>query len=133
MTEQSRVTVVNDDPAFLALVGEILTSDRFVATLVDGEGGDALEHIRDSNPDVLMIDLRLYTDGLHGWDITQAVRRDPELGQLPILICSGDHRAMEELGEEAATDTRVSLLRKPFALDDLIRAIEGLLDRGVPA
>ena len=133
MTEQPRVTVVNDNPEFLALVGEILTSDRFVTTLVDGDRGDALEHIRQSKPDVLMIDLRLGTERLHGWDIAQAARRDPELAQLPILVCSADHKAMEGLGEQVATDKQVALLRKPFALDDLTQAIEGLLDRGVPA
>lgn len=133
LTEQPRVTVINDNPEFLALVGEVLTSDHFVATLIDGDRGDALEHVRASNPDVLMIDLRLGTEGLHGWDIAQAVRRDRELSQLPILVCSADHEAMEELGEQVSTDTHAALLRKPFALDDLIQAIERLLDRGVPA
>ena len=133
VTEQPRVTVVNDNAEFLALVGEILTSDHFVTTLIDGDRGDALQHIRESKPDVLMIDLRLGTEGLHGWDIAQAARRDPELKELPILVCSADHKAMEGLGEQVATDTQVALLRKPFAVDELTQAIERLLDRGVPA
>lgn len=127
-----RVTVVNDNPEFLALIGEILTSDRIVATLIDGDRPDALEQIRQSNPDVLMIDLRLGADGLHGWDIAQEVRRDAQLGELPILVCSADHQAMNEIADQSEAE-KVALLRKPFALAELTEAIDRLLDRGVPA
>lgn len=133
LPELPRVTVINDDPEFLALIGDILTSDRFVATLLDEDRPDALERAGKSNPDVLMIDLRRGVERSHGWDIAQALRRDPELGQLSILVCSGDYQAMEELGDQAATDTHVELLRKPFALDQLTDAIHRLLDRRVPA
>ena len=127
-----RVTVVNDNPEFLALIGEILATDRIATTLVDGDQPDALEHIRQSNPDVLMIDLRLGADGLHGWDVAQAVRRDAELGELPILLCSADHDAMAEIAEQSEAE-QVELLRKPFRLEDLTETIDRLLNRGVPA
>lgn len=133
LTELPRVTVINDDPDFLALIGDILTSDRFVAMLLDEDGPDALERAGKSNPDVLMIDLRRGVERLHGWDIAQALRRDPELAQLSILVCSGDYQAMEELEDRAAADTHVELLRKPFALDQLTDAIHRLMDRRVPA
>ena len=129
LTDLPRVTVINDNPEFLALIGDILTSDRFVATLLDEDGPDALERACTSSPDVLMIDLRCGGERLHGWDIAQTLRRDPELAQLPILVCSGDYQALEELGDQAATDAHVELLRKPFALDQLTDAISRLLDR----
>lgn len=132
LTEQPRVTVVNDNPEFLGLIGEILTSDRIVPTLIDGDRGDVLEHIRESNPDILMIDLRLGADGLHGWDIAQSVRRDAELAELPILVCSADHQAMNEVAEQSEAET-VELLHKPFSLDDFTAAIDRLLGRSAPA
>jgi hypothetical protein len=40
---------------------------------------------------------------------------------------------MERLGDQAATDRQVELLRKPFALDQLTDAIHRLLNRRVQA
>ena len=128
MSEQPRVTVVNDNPDFLALIDEILADDAFTTTLLDGERGDALEQIRQSHPDVLMIDLRLGDDGLRGWDIARAVRQDADFAQLPILVCSADHQAMAQLGEDAAADRHLELLRKPFVIDEFTVAIQRLLE-----
>lgn len=122
-----RVTVINDNPEFLALIGDILSSDHFVATLLDEDRPDALERASRSDPDILMIDLSPGLGRLRGWDIAQALRRDPELARLPILVCSGDYYAKELLGEDAPTDTHIELLRKPFALHQLTDAIQRLL------
>ena len=133
LTAMPRVTVINDNPEFLALMGDILTSDHFVATLLDEDRPDVLERARKSNPDVLMVDLGPGVGHLPGWDIAQVLRRDPELARLTILVCSGDYQAMERLGDQAATDRQVELLRKPFALDQLTDAIHRLLNRRVQA
>jgi CheY-like chemotaxis protein len=130
-TTQQRVTVINDNPEFLALMGDILASDHFVPTLLDEDEPDVLERVGKSKPDLLMIDLRPCVDGLDGWDIAQSLRRDLELAHLPILVCSTDYRALEELAAEAANDTRLELLRKPFGLDQLSAAIARLLGRPV--
>lgn len=133
LTDLPRVTVINNDPEFLALIGDILTGDHFLATLLEEDHPAALERAYQSNPDVLMIDLRRDVERLHGWDIALALRRDPEQAQLPILVCSGDYQAMEALGNQTGTDAHVELLRMPFGLDQLTDAIHRLLDRRVPA
>lgn len=127
----ARVTVVNDNPEFLDLVRDILEDDRYEATTVDGDQPDALTRIRASRPDVLMIDLRLGSDGLHGWDIAQEVRRDRNLDGVPILLCSGDLLALAEIADELADTTDVATLAKPFSIDDLTDSIDRLLGRPV--
>ena len=121
-----RVTVVNDNPEFLDLVRDILADSRIPTVLVDGDLPDALERIRESSPDVLMIDLRMGTDELHGWDIAQEVRRDEGLADVPILVCSADLTALARIQDQLNNTRRVSTLTKPFNIDRLTEAIEQL-------
>ena len=65
----ARVTVVNDNPDFLDLVGDLLGELNYKTTLVDGDRPDAIVTIAESHPDVLIVDLRMGSDALHGWDI----------------------------------------------------------------
>jgi CheY-like chemotaxis protein len=123
----ARVTVVNDNPEFLELVRDILEDDRYATTTIDGDRPDALEAIRDSRPDLLMIDLRMGSEGLHGWDVAQEVRAEPDFDGLPVLICSADAMALAALEEDLEGLQHVDTLIKPFSIDDLIVAIDGLL------
>ena len=122
-----RVTVVNDNPEFLELVHDILEDDRYDPTTVDGDCADALDRIRASQPDLLMIDLRMGTDELHGWRIAQEVRADPNLSRVPIVVCSADVFALRELESELNGTRRTAALMKPFAVDELTDTIDRLL------
>jgi CheY-like chemotaxis protein len=124
----AHVTVVNDSPEFLELVGDILEGDAYDTTLIEADEQDALQLIRQSRPDVLMIDLRLGREGHHGWDVARAMRNEAEFDRLPIIICSGDLEAMRELEAELTATRDVVMLTKPFEIDDLTGAIDRLLD-----
>ena len=128
----ARVTVVNDNPEFLDLVHDILEDDRYETITIDGDRPDALDAIRASRPDLLMIDLRMGSDGLHGWDIAQQVRADSAFDGLPVLICSADVQALNELEADLEGDSHVGRLIKPFSIDELIAAIDGLLAEAAP-
>lgn len=128
----ARVTVVNDNPEFLDLVRDILEDDRYETTTIDGDRPDSLDAIRASRPDLLMIDLRMGTDGLHGWSIAQQVRAEPEFDGLPVLICSADTLSLRELEEDLEAGQHVGSLVKPFSIDDLTAAIDGLLAEAAP-
>jgi CheY-like chemotaxis protein len=123
----ARVTVINDNPEFLELIGEILRDERYAVTLVDGGDPQPLERIRDSRPDLLMIDLRLGTDTLHGWAIAQQVRHDPIMSDVPILLCSGDVMAMAEVEDQVDDTRRTAVLTKPFQIEQLTEAVKRLL------
>jgi CheY-like chemotaxis protein len=122
-----RVTVVNDNPEFLDLVHDILEGDRYDTTLVDGDRPDALHVIRSSRPDLLMIDVRLGVEGDHGWEIAQEVRSEPQFEELPVLLCSADTLALQELEAGLAETRRVATLAKPFEIEALVSTIEQLL------
>jgi CheY-like chemotaxis protein len=121
------VTVVNDNPEFLDLVHDILEGDRYATTLVDGDRPDALDLIRSSRPDLLMIDVRLGVEGDHGWEIAQEVRSEPQFEELPVLLCSADTLALQELEAGLAETRRVAMLAKPFEIENLLSTIDELL------
>lgn len=123
----ARITVVNDNPDFLALVGDILESGDYATTLVDGDTPDALERVRASNPDVLMIDLRMGSERLHGWEIAQEVRSDPSLAGLPVLVCSADVEGLKSIQTDLDESRNVATLVKPFDIDELTVAIDALV------
>jgi CheY-like chemotaxis protein len=122
-----RVTVVNDNPAFLELMRDILEDERYATTTIDGDLEGALERVVESRPDLVILDLRLGTDELHGWDIAQELRREPSLKGLPMIICSADVLALQALADDLAETKQVRTLPKPFAIAELTAAIDGLL------
>ena len=128
----ARVTVVNDNPDFLDLVGDLLGELNYETTLIDGDQPDAIVAIAASDPDVLIVDLRMGSDALHGWDVAQQVRAEPTLDGLPILVCSADREALDALAADLARVQRVSALAKPFSVDEFIAAVAQLLEAARP-
>ena len=125
--ELRRVTVINDSPEFLELMGDFLEGERFAASLIDGDDISSLEPIRAADPELLIVDLRLQGAEISGWDILQAARADPQLGRLPVIICSADALELRERAEAMAQMPGVEVLMKPFALDDLKVLVRRLL------
>ena len=123
----ARITVVNVNPEFLDLVHDILEDDRYEATTVDGDRPDALRLIRASRPDLLMLDIRMGTDTLHGWRVAQELRADPAFDRLPILLCSADLAALEEIAEDLEAQHHIRSIAKPFSIDELTQAVDELL------
>jgi CheY-like chemotaxis protein len=121
-----RVTVVNDDPDFLALMDEVLDMLGHDGTAV--RAGDAsLESIADTRPELLILDLHLAGDPLSGWVVAKAARRHPALVSVPIVIASGDHDFVREREEELKAMPDLHLLLKPFGIGDVEQLLRRLL------
>jgi CheY-like chemotaxis protein len=124
-----RLTVVNDNPELLDLLGEILEGDRYSTTLMEGVEDDLLERICVSKPDLLMIDLRHGDEARHGWDIVRELRGTSGCEDLPVVLCSADIQALSDMEPELQTATGVVALGLPFELDELLQTIRRLTGR----
>jgi hypothetical protein len=60
------------------------------------------------------------------------VRDERAFDGLPVLICSADLEGMRTIQAEMAEAHDVGTLAKPFAIDELTEAIDGLLADMVP-
>ena len=122
-----RLTVVNDNPEVLGLFGEILEADRYVTTLIDNVQDDLLRQICRSSPDLLVIDPRHGDDARHGWEIVKELRRTPDCEHLPVVMCSADIAALNEVESELEATPGVMALKLPFEVEDLLQSIRRLI------
>jgi CheY-like chemotaxis protein len=111
-----RVTVVDDSPELLALLGDVLRFDGVDVSLFDG--GTTLHDIEESAPDLLVLDLRLASDGLTGMEMIRHVRSDQVLRDVPIVVCSAALDEVRVHEDELSRTPRVFVLAKPFSLDE---------------
>jgi CheY-like chemotaxis protein len=96
-----RVLVADDDPAMTWYVADLLRSEG-CDVWEAGDGASALAIARASLPDLVISDIRM--PGTNGVRLCQFLRRDPVLGDVPILLLSwkGDWlRDAERAGAEA--------------------------------
>ncbi len=122
-----RVTVVDDAPELLALLGDALRFNGVKVSLLDGTA--TLERIEGSNPDLLMIDLRLGSANLDGLEVIRLIRRHEGLRDMPIIVCSAAQEELRKHEEELNGIRHLFILRKPFGLGDLESAVEAALPR----
>ena len=95
--------------------------------------GPELHEIRDTQPDLVVVDLLLATDQrvLSGWDVVRLVRSHADLYRVPILVISADHALLRSVAGEAERMRDIHLLAKPFALDEVRAAVRRALENPV--
>src|SRR3989442_3735844 len=65
------------------------------------------------------------------YEICEFIKRHPRLSHTPVLLMSGI--VNDEVRERAARVQSAGILAKPFAADDLIRHLDGLMPRRAAA
>ena len=79
----SDVLVVEDDPGAVRLLRESLEGAGWqVRAASDGQAG--LAAARDRRPDAIVLDVML--PGIDGWDVLRALKADPDLSDVPVLM-----------------------------------------------
>ncbi|MBU1676081.1 response regulator, partial [bacterium] len=80
------ILVTDDEPDFVTFASAIL-EDHGARVLQAHSGEEAMETARREMPDLMTLDLSM--PGTSGSEVFERMRRDPELGQLPIFIITG--------------------------------------------
>jgi len=119
-----RITVIDDSPAFLDLIRDVLEAEHDVVTY---NVVHSVAEIAASTPDLLLIDLHSGgpTGGLTGWEILALARSHPDLQAVPAIVCSADLEALREDRIRLLAHGDVQLIAKPFD----IHAFEQTVDR----
>ena len=118
------VLVVDDDQETLALFRDALEDEGYrVTTVADPRLEPAA--VAALEPDLLILDLRFGPER-GGVDLLERLKGDPATRPVPVLVCSADHRLLDELRDRLlAWDCAV--LPKPFGLDELLPAVAACL------
>ncbi|WP_025745947.1 response regulator [Kallotenue papyrolyticum] len=123
MNAPPRVLVVEDDGALLLLFEEVIREVGAEAILCST--APTLDEVRALAPAVVLLDLRLGAT-LDGWTLFQALRGDPALARLPTIVCTGLTQVLQQQAPLFAAP-EVSVLPKPFLMDDLLRVLRQAL------
>jgi DNA-binding response OmpR family regulator len=119
-----RVFAVNSSTAVLAALRELLVDEGY-AVVTATYATDPFPEIAALRPDALVVDLAPEEDA--GWDLLDRLRADPATGAIPVLVVSTDPGMLERAREQSPRIAACRYLAKPFAIDDVVAAVDELL------
>ncbi len=110
------VLVVDDDAPILLLMRNVLREYGF-EPVEAASGAQAIEQARTRTPDLILLDRNM--PGMSGDEVVRAMRAEPQLASVPILILSGAPMEPQELATLGATGA----ILKPFDVLALVETI----------
>ena len=117
----ARVLVVDDSPQVRALVRMTLALEGH-EVLEAAEAVTAWQVMIAHQPDVVILDVTM--PAVNGLDLCRAMRDDPELGAMPVIVLTG--RGLPDDEATAIGAGADHFLAKPFSPKHLIAAVNGL-------
>ena len=123
-----RILVVDDDKEIVRLIRGYLEQAGYnVSVAYDGD--DALYALRQSHPELLLLDLML--PNRNGWELTRTIRSDTHLADTPIIMLTARVEDTDKiLGLELGADDYIT---KPFNPREVLARVRALLRRNYRA
>lgn len=118
-TGKRRVLVVDDDPAIIEMLVELLERDGRFVVATAATGFDAGMRTKEFLPHVIVLDFML--PDINGNAVVRTIRADASLQNVKIIIVSGvvNRDDVKSLLDSGAND----FVQKPFSIEDLVRRI----------
>src|SRR6185369_11219079 len=124
-----RVLVVDDEP-FNLKVAEARLHQAGFATVTREGGAEALDLARREPPDAILADVLM--PGVDGFQLARAVREDPRLSNVPVVLVSAayiegeDRRLAAKMGATALVPRTSDYRQAAAALEAALRKTGGL-------
>jgi DNA-binding response OmpR family regulator len=122
-----KILIVDDEPHLRMLIQQTLEEleDDGVEIFTASNGDDALETIRDEQPNLVFLDVMMPKK--NGFDVCHAVKNELGLGHIHIILLTAKGQEFDrQRGQEVGADLYMT---KPFDPDALLakaRAVLGL-------
>lgn len=117
-----RLLVVEDNAELLMLMKQLLGVKYHVLTA--SNGAQAMDIIRKNELDLIVSDVMMPV--MNGHELTAAVKRDPRLSHLPIILLTA--KTQEQDYEDALQSGADDYVAKPFKLKELELRINNLIE-----
>jgi len=122
--QAARILIADDLPDLLQALKETLEREGFRVTAV-GDGQAALDEIRRDPPDIAVLDFKM--PKMSGFEVCAALREDPLLENLPVVILSASGtRDSKVQGLTLGAD---DFITKPVDIRELLARIRMILKR----
>jgi DNA-binding NtrC family response regulator len=125
MGHGKKIMVVNDTSDILELFREILTDEGYEVITHSFEI-HTLEPVEAVMPDLVIVD-QIFGEEKPGWQLIQLLRMTRRTENIPIVVCSGALKQVQEL-ESHLKNMQIEVVAKPFRINDLLGAVERALD-----
>jgi CheY-like chemotaxis protein len=124
-----KTLLLADDSVTIQKVVGITFANEDVELVTVDNGDDALTRARQVKPDLVLADIGM--PGLNGYDLCAAIRREPEIANIPVLLLTG---TFETYDEARASQVGASgHIAKPFEAQALVDRVFQLLAAAKPA
>jgi two-component system KDP operon response regulator KdpE len=117
-----RILVVDDERRMVGFIRLNLEQDGF-EVIEAHNGNEALERLRDSLPDLILLDVMM--PDLDGFEVLRTIR---EISQVPVIMLTAKGEEDDKVkGLELGADDYVT---KPFSPRELVSRVKAVLRRG---
>ena len=118
-----RILVVDDEPNIIISVQVLMSREGFDVSIAR-DGDEALDAIRSQRPDLVVLDVMM--PKRNGFEVCEAVRADPDLAAVRILMLTAKGREADfDKGMKLGAD---AYLAKPFSTRELVQKVRELLE-----
>lgn len=118
-----QILIAEDEPYIVESLGFVLGQAGY-AVSAENDGAVVVQRIRDTAPDVVILDLML--PNRNGFEILKELKNDPDLMATPVLVLTAkgqnqDRATAQQLGADA-------FITKPFSNREVLECVQRLLN-----
>ena len=124
-----RTLLLADDSVTIQKVVGISFANEDVRLLTVDNGDDAIARVREAKPDAVLADVVM--PGKNGYEVCEAIKSDPALRHIPVLLLTGTFEAFD--AERAKLAGADGFVTKPFEAQLLVDRVNELLARAAKA
>jgi len=120
-----KILVVDDFSTMRRIIKNLLRELGFTNTHEADDGNTALPMLKDGDYELLVTDWNM--PGMQGIDLLKAVRADPDLAKLPVLMVTAEQKK-EQIVEAAQAGVNGYIV-KPFTAQTLKEKLDKIFER----
>jgi CheY-like chemotaxis protein len=124
----AKTLLLADDSVTIQKVVNISFASEDVTLVTVDNGDDAIERAKETRPDLILADVVM--PGKSGYEVCEAIKADPELRHIPVLLLTGTFEAFDE--EHASRVGAAGHVSKPFEAQTLVTRVKELLAAAPP-
>lgn len=119
-----KLLLADDSVTIQKVIGITFVNEDYTLAVADN-GDAALEKARSDRPDLILADV--FMPGKNGYELCAAVKADPSLAGVPVLLLTGTFEPFDEAKAQACGAD--GWIAKPFESQTLITRVKDLLDK----
>lgn len=117
-TQKTNILIVDDTPANLRLLMQILSQDGYKVRMVPN-GKRALDSIEAYPPDLILLDIMM--PDMNGYEVCNQLKANPTTAAIPILFITALNEPLDKV--KAFSVGGVDYITKPFQVEEVLARV----------